>query len=220
MLIFLFLVSAQIILESFPISSSGHVLLIENFLNSFFHCDYLSVSSDTIVSHFLHGPTALILALFFFDRWTFLLFNIRRCWAIVLKIIFFAFVADLITFPFYIFFKKVINCSFFPIGVGFLISAAALFSLKFSRRKTYNQLTIGKVALIGVAQGISLLPGISRFGLTFVTACCLGIADVDTVALKSLNDSDPADNYIEANHMILAIYNGTELEIQTPDANP
>lgn len=50
--------------------------------------------------------------------------------------------------------------------------------------------------------------------------CVLGIAGVDTVALKSLNDQDPADNYIEANHMIWSIYNGTELEIQTPDANP
>jgi len=175
MLIFLFLVSAQIILESFPISSSGHLLLIENFIHLFYPDAYISVFNNIIVSHFLHGPTALVLAIFFYDRWSFLLFHIKRCWAIILKLIFFAFVADLITFPFFIFLRKIIDCSFFPIGIGFLISAAALFSLNFCQRKTYSRLTISKVAIIGVAQGISLLPGISRFGLTFVTACCLGI---------------------------------------------
>jgi len=51
-------------------------------------------------------------------------------------------------------------------------------------------------------------------------ACVLGIVGVDTVALKSLHDADPADNYIEANSMIMMIFDGTNMQIQTPDANP
>jgi len=178
MLFFFILVGVQIIFESFPISSSGHLILLENILNYFQQSNYISLSNDLIIEHFFHVPTALVVALFFFDRWAFLLFHIRRCWNIILKLMFFSLVADFITFLFFILFKKVIDRSFLPLGLGFLISIILLFSLRFCNKKTYSKLTLGKVIVIGIAQGISLLPGISRFGLTFVTACWIGISPI------------------------------------------
>lgn len=175
MIYFFTLICAQIILESFPVSSSGHIVLIESFFNNFFTGNYFLISSDKIFCHFLHGPTVFVIALFFLNRWMFLLKNIRRCWHIILKLTLFVVVADGITFLYFLFFSKVLHTSFFPVGLGFVISALALFSLKCNNDKKRENLDLKKVAIIGTIQGISLLPGISRFGLTFASACWLGI---------------------------------------------
>ena len=39
-------------------------------------------------------------------------------------------------------------------------------------------------------------------------------------SLKSLHDQDPPNNYIEAGSVVMAIYDGSEFQIVSPDANP
>lgn len=54
-------------------------------------------------------------------------------------------------------------------------------------------------------------------------ACSLDVDGSGTLAaksLKSLNDTDPADSYIETGSVVFAVFNGTNWQIQTPDANP
>lgn len=51
-------------------------------------------------------------------------------------------------------------------------------------------------------------------------ACTLNVNSLGAVSIKVLHDQDPPDNYIEAGSMIMAIYDGTNFQIQTPDANP
>lgn len=51
-------------------------------------------------------------------------------------------------------------------------------------------------------------------------ACTLAVNGGTAKDLKSLHDQDPADNYIEAGSMVTVIYDGTSLQIVTPDANP
>jgi len=173
---FLIVMCVQIILESFPVSSSGHVILLEHFLRLFYSGAFIAVSESKLLSHFLHGPTAVVLAVFFWDRWTFLLKHFLIMWRIIIKIIFFAFLADIMTLIWYILFNSVIDISIFPIGLGFLISMLCLFSLRFLKREKYEVVTWQKALIIGAFQGVAFLPGVSRFGLTFVVGCWLGLS--------------------------------------------
>lgn len=54
-------------------------------------------------------------------------------------------------------------------------------------------------------------------------ACSLdvdGSGALTAKSLKSLHNADPADDYIEAGSIVFSIYDGTNWQIQTPDANP
>lgn len=51
-------------------------------------------------------------------------------------------------------------------------------------------------------------------------ACTLDVNSLGAKALKSLHDQDPTDNYIEASSVVMCVYDGTTLQIISPDANP
>lgn len=51
-------------------------------------------------------------------------------------------------------------------------------------------------------------------------ACTININSLGAKSLKSLNDQDPPNNYIEAGSMVHAIYDGTNFQMLQPDANP
>jgi undecaprenyl-diphosphatase len=175
MLVCYWLLTVQIVVESFPISSSTHVKLLELFLISLQY-PIESWCSNELLNHLAHGPTILILALFFYPRWSFLLYNIRRCWRLIIKLCMRVAVADLITCGFYIGIKQ---CVVPPstIGVGMVVTAVALASLHWCPTKNaHAPWNWPRVLLLGCAQGVALLPGISRLALTFVTARWMGIS--------------------------------------------
>jgi 7,8-dihydro-6-hydroxymethylpterin-pyrophosphokinase len=51
-------------------------------------------------------------------------------------------------------------------------------------------------------------------------ACTINVNSLGAKSLKVKHDQDPEDSYIEAGSIITAIYDGTNFQIQTPDANP
>lgn len=51
-------------------------------------------------------------------------------------------------------------------------------------------------------------------------ACTINVNGLGSKALKSLHDRDPDDNYIEAGSIVMAVYDGTNFQIISPDANP
>jgi len=51
-------------------------------------------------------------------------------------------------------------------------------------------------------------------------SCDVNVNSLGEVNLKSLNNQDPADNYIEAGSVVWAVYDGTYFQILQPDANP
>jgi len=61
------------------------------------------------------------------------------------------------------------------VGVGFLASAAVVYSTRY-RTGTRETLAAGAAFLIGVVQGIAVLPGVSRSGLTIACALALGMS--------------------------------------------
>jgi len=239
------MIFCQVVLESFPISSSGHFELLEKILQSFGIVP-ITASLPGFFDHFLHGPTFLIMILFFWKDW-FSIFRFlvtkfsfsysvwsvsyKRLWAVCFKIAGLSFIPVAITIFSYFLLKVYLkNASFWTnenlIFFGFLITTIALFSLYFYpsirffkslarfkkslgvsggegcfgncqsqridqshkpplalsdlRSKSYRRvgaagLNFKKAAIIGLVQGISFLPGISRFGTTYVAARWLGV---------------------------------------------
>lgn len=187
-LIITFLV--QIVSESFPISSSGHMNVWICIMQYFKTPDYAYITSicanETII-HLLHIPTLLIVIVFFksywikiFQRWHALLPIVIRCGMYTIA-------ADSITMIAYIVYKKYpvskaltsehfssTQLSSVPLWLGFTITALALYSLKYTHSHTTKP-KLPHMLLLGLIQSIALLPGVSRFGTVFVAARWLGI---------------------------------------------
>ena len=156
----------QIILESFPISSSGHLKLLEIVNQKFKIFFPISLESFGLNFEILHLPTIFIFFIFFRHNLKLLLVNMFRSWKFLGKISIFVFIADFITVIFYFFFKY-LNFDF-PLWLGFSITGLYLFSLLFCKMTDRVSMSTKHAFIIGLVQGIALLPGISRFGSTFV----------------------------------------------------
>jgi len=177
MLSFYLLACAQIILESFPISSSGHVLLLQKLFADFFAAAE-PLFQNKLVDHFLHGPTVFVLIAFFIWRGMQERARYRfpkNFWFQTLKFFFFIFLADLVTAIFFVGFM-LFKTTWFPLGVGFLCSAVALFSLYFVKKGGEPALGLKEALVLGVMQGLALFPGVSRFAFVFVAARWLGFS--------------------------------------------
>jgi len=183
MLYFYIWMALQVLMESLPVSSSGHLGLLEmlfvrcnidinNVLLPYYAFFIDGMSINTFL-HVLHAPTALIIAVFFYYRWFFLLRHIARTWHIVLKIILFTGIADAVTAIFFIVFK--LYPLSFSLIVGFVVTAIMLYSLRFCSLSTRSTWTWQGAFFIGMVQGISLLPGISRFASVYVALRWYGL---------------------------------------------
>lgn len=177
----------QIVVESFPISSSGHLELLERFF-----ClvcrrfPSITTGFDEVLLKFpmvtsnlvrvLHIPTVLLVLIFFRHELVQWLSKIRITWPITRKIIMFVCIADFVTILFFIPIKIYALCDV-PLSVGFAITACILFSLRFvpaNKRKSYS--FVCYPLIIGIVQGCALFSGVSRFGSVYAAARWLGLA--------------------------------------------
>ncbi len=177
MLILMIISFVQIVLESLPVSSSGHVQLVLDAYEKYFpiqNLEHIFATGDyESWFHSIHIFTAIIVAAFFFHSWYFLLTNIARTWRIILKLMMLALLADIITYGWYFVFKL---CPIeLPLVLGFGVTTLLLVSLYFlPSHKKNRSFNARDALLLGIVQGITLLPGISRFAATFVAARWLG----------------------------------------------
>lgn len=160
----------QIIFESLPLSSSGHILLIRRLAAQYGKIYAWTSLCDDLVQ----GPTIMIFALYFYRRWSVLLFHPYRMRLIIARCIWYGLWATIPTL--YIYMLKSDNI-FFPLWVGFLITGSSLVSLRWAPRGVVQSLTWWKAFLIGLAQGAALFPGISRLGITYVVARWLKVSE-------------------------------------------
>ena len=180
MLYFYVYIATQIVLESFPVSSSSHLVLLERYLNrygfaidhrqgfffDFLHFDLVSID---VLDHFLHGVTALVILVFFFPQWRIFFTHFSRYWRYVLTIGALTALADSLTLVLYLARGSLLfACP--TLGIGFVITALLLFSLRFVSDKQTGRLTWRTACVLGFVQGLALLPGISRFASTYVVA--------------------------------------------------
>lgn len=155
-------------LESFPISSSGHILLLSSL------CYTSGVCSDMItipswLEHFVHLPIACVIALFFFTSWWPLVCNPLRYRSWLYRLCAWGFVVELITVAWYVLFA-LIGTAWFSVSAGFMITALLCASVAYAGSRDCSNLSWKNACVLGMGQGVALLPGISRFGTTYVLA--------------------------------------------------
>lgn len=160
--------------EFLPVSSSGHLELGKALLG-------IDGEGDITFTVVVHGATVLsTLVVFWREIWRLLKgtieFRLNEETHYVMKLI----VSMIPVLLVGIFLQKWVE-SFFTgniVFVGFmlLITASLLALTHFVKiRKTDKPITYGSAIIIGVAQAIATLPGISRSGSTIATGMLLGI---------------------------------------------
>jgi len=181
--------------EFLPVSSSGHLSVFQHFFK-------IQGESAVLVNAVLHLGTLIAVFIAFWDKIKALiieffmlikdLFTGKFKWKEMnpeRRMIFMIIISILPLFGFYIFkdFFEGLQSdgSIIAEGIGFLYTSALLFFCT-SKIFTKNTLTCGEVTtpkalLIGVMQGIALVPGISRSGSTISAGVFSGMKREDAV---------------------------------------
>jgi undecaprenyl-diphosphatase len=190
----------QGITEFLPISSDGHLLVVQNLF------DFLTGTRSTgkqnlffdVIVHL--GTTIAILVFYHRDIATGLR-GLRGSNEVpagyrrpeVIHVVVLAFVATSPLIPLALFFKKWIERAFEGVvwaGWGFLFTAAILLiTARLSRREGVKgpaETTWWHALLIGAAQMLAPLPGVSRSGVTIATALWLGLSRTWAVGFSLL----------------------------------
>ena len=167
----IFLGIVQGLTEWLPISSTGHLILLQHFLGL-----ELPILFDVI----LHVGTLFVVLIFFrkdiqkiFLAFTKLDFKTEHG-EIIPKII----VGTIPTILIGAVFGKVIINFFqniFCIAAAFILCGVILYSTKVKKKKEINNINYYTSLAMGVAQGLAIIPGISRSGTTIAVAILLGV---------------------------------------------
>jgi undecaprenyl-diphosphatase len=185
----LLLTFTQLALETLPVSSSAHVLIVKKLYSA------ITTGPAIFAEHFYqlcNIPTLLVL-IFYFRRdlaariptkqQIFGLAQENNPFRKTLQLIGDAFVACSITVIFYFLSKNMPPYEQFmpahPVLIALAMSCTALmlFSLKFIKDPSNYvgyQMNLGNAIVLGLVQTISLTPGISRFAATYVACRWLG----------------------------------------------
>jgi len=156
--------------EWLPISSTGHLRLTEHFLN---------LNVPILFDVLLHGGTLIVTLLFFRkDIKNILIALAKRDFKTENgKLIPLIIVGTIPTALIGVIFGNAIEALFsslLPIAGAFVICGVALYSSKIGNERK-DSIGYLEALAIGTAQGIAIIPGLSRSGLTIAVALLLGI---------------------------------------------
>lgn len=188
--------------EFLPISSSGHLVLAQHFLGIeeagvFFdvmvHLGTLGAVVAVYGRDLSRMAGVLMRALLGSELWTHPVKTVSR--SVELRLIFFLFLASIPTGLIGYYFRDLFASAFESVGfVGFMLILTG-FVLRVPRLRSQladaGQLSWWKAVLIGGAQSIAIIPGLSRSGSTISVALLFGI-DGATAARFSFLLSIPA----------------------------
>lgn len=158
--------------EFLPVSSSGHLEIVEFFLKS---------EGNLLMTVVLHFATALSTMIIFWKDIKEIIFGLiyfknNEAFLFSLKIIISMIPAVFVG----LFFEEQVEMLFSNklslVGFMLIVTSALLFLAdKVKFRVSSEKLNISNSFLIGIAQAIAILPGMSRSGATISTAIFLGI---------------------------------------------
>lgn len=157
----------QGISEFFPVSSSGHLLLLQKLLGF--------TTMPLVYDIFFHIGTLLAVVAFFFKdlRELALRFYKKENFRLLLLLAAATLPTAIIGFLFKDLFESLFTRTS-HLGMAFLFTAAVLLASKYLRLKKKLP-DFAAALLIGVAQGIAIVPGVSRSGMTIAVALALGM---------------------------------------------
>ena len=155
----------QGIAEFLPISSDGHLISAESFMGG--------IKDKTEINLVLHFGTLLSIVVFYWRRlWQLLSEDRRVIPLLIVGTIPAAVVGLTIKKMFPLFIED-------PLLNGFMLPITGFLLLMLPKMKPgemeYRDITMKTAFLIGIAQSLALLPGISRSGTTIVAGCFLGL---------------------------------------------
>ncbi|ACL69631.1 undecaprenyl-diphosphatase UppP [Halothermothrix orenii] len=179
----IFLGIIQGLTEFLPISSSGHLVLFQ---------ELLGINTDQItLDVFLHFGTVIPVLIIFWDdvrdiiffkkekRWLTILILVGIIPTGIIGILFEDFFANL--------FSSVKTVGFMLLVTGFLLYLSEKLS---NYNKELKEMQYHNALIVGVAQGMAIIPGISRSGSTIVASLLQGF-DRDAAARYSFLLSAP-----------------------------
>ena len=150
----------QGITEFLPVSSSGHLVIAQSLIPGF-------IQEGVLFDVFLHAGT--VLAVLYYFRKTLLKLTSKYLFLIVIATIPAGFIG--------VFLNSSIEKLF---NGGYLVGVALIFTgiLNFftdKAKKGSKEISVKNSILIGMAQALAIIPGISRSGSTIFTGTSLGI---------------------------------------------
>ena len=163
--------------EFLPISSSGHLVIISSLSSE------LDLNTNDIA--FLHIGT-LFSIVFFYRKRIFEIFEDLETFIFYFKIIL-AGIIPAVLIGLLTPIQNIIDDSpnlILITGASYLIfSILLIFSGKINNSEALNirDITVSQAFVIGIAQSIALLPGVSRSGVTLLTAIYLGVKKADAI---------------------------------------
>ena len=163
--------------EFLPISSSGHLVIISSLSSE------LDLNTNDIA--FLHIGT-LFSIVFFYRKRIFEIFEDIETFVFYFKIIL-AGIIPAVLIGLLTPIQNIIDESpnlILITGASYLIfSLLLIFSGKINNSEALNirDITVSQAFVIGIAQSIALLPGVSRSGVTLLTAIYLGVKKADAI---------------------------------------
>ena len=163
--------------EFLPISSSGHLVIISSLSSE------LDLNTNDIA--FLHIGT-LFSIVFFYRKRIFEIFEDLEAFIFYFKIIL-AGIIPAVLIGLLTPIQNIIDESpnlILITGASYLIfSLLLIFSGKINNSEALSirDITISQAFVIGIAQSIALLPGVSRSGVTLLTAIYLGVKKADAI---------------------------------------
>lgn len=188
MILYLYIL-VQVILESLPVSSSGHIALLELVLQ---HVGVSIEFAYTWVWDFLlHGPTIVILLVYFLRQWwnmiiqdkfSLQVFFKKSFWRAIVKPLLFIVVTDGITF---VWWWQNLTVQL-PLTIGFMITTGLLYSTRYMQGSQDCTWNLSHAVVLGLAQACSLMPGLSRFATTYSVGSFLGYRPIVSFAISFL----------------------------------
>jgi len=166
----------QIAAESLPISSSGHIQFFLELIrigNTALSTALSVILQRSDVMFALHLPTVFIIALFYLSRFLPVIFSFHKNMRVILRSIGYVIGANCLTVICYVGIKQ--SSLSVPLWIGFLITFLLLLSTYFKTSKL-SVLDMKGFCLLGLVQGIAVLPGISRFAAVYAVGHWLGLS--------------------------------------------
>ncbi len=167
----LLLGALQGLTEFLPVSSSGHLVLLQAWLGDVFAFADSAVAFDLA----LHVGTLLPVIFFYRRDLEAIVMHPRREWSLIVQL-------GLATLPTVVIglgLRDVFEELFHTVpavAVAMLFTGVLLASTRWSEARSGRvTMNIGRAIIIGCAQGLAITPGVSRSGTTIAVALLLGV---------------------------------------------
>ena len=156
MIKYIFLGLVQGLTEFLPVSSSGHLVIIQNILG--IH------SNQVAISVVLHLGTLLAVIIFFYRD----ILNLLKNPSLLRKVFLVVIITGIIAVTGRGFFESLFS-SPKVVGVAWIFTGLILIATKKITQLNRNKLNSIDALIMGVTQGLAIIPGISRSGITIST---------------------------------------------------